>query len=532
MQIQFGTRVNEIALIFKSGFLMTYNLITRSNYLLLTLVFFFILLVSCDQEVSVSPEEEIPPTGKLFINSTPSNYKIYVDGKNTGRVTPDSISWMEEREYSIVLKKRLWRDTSFVMSANEEKRVDTLIDYYKNPSMNGSVYFTSAPSSASIIFSDSLLQGKTPFTLHGILPGRYDIVYKRASHRDAKFVVEVQSQKLSVATYQLRDTSLWVDYYEHNSDLPSNSLSGITVDKNNVKWISTLDKGIITLNGSQYTVLNTSNSGLPSNRINCIVVDGNNKKWIGTEKGLAVVDGSSWTVYNTLNSVLPTNNVTSVEMTETNVIWIGTSNGIVRAGGSDWKVRNFIEPSGEPLTISDIQFQNDRYLWIGTTAYGMYYFNGKHFFDLINWDSAWFNKTDFEKTPTQNISSMSIDSKGNLWTAYNFDFVIIPISPGNTIARKTKLGGISFFNGISWLSDSFLNASEKANSVYIDNKNFVWFCTGKGLYKYSSINLKTPYTKLNSGLTNDDVTGIVKDADNVFWITTLGGGLNKYKGDR
>ena len=37
------------------------------------------------------------------------------------------------------------------------------------------------------------------------------------------------------------------------------------------------------------------------------------------------------------------------------------------------------------------------------------------------------------------------------------------------------------------------------------------------------------YTRLNSLISSNQVRGVAKDNDGTIWITTFGGGLNKFK---
>lgn len=71
------------------------------------LILFTIFIISCDKEVTTTQPEPPPPRAKIFIDSDPSGTQIWANNKNTGRNTPDSISWIEEGEYLITLKKSI-----------------------------------------------------------------------------------------------------------------------------------------------------------------------------------------------------------------------------------------------------------------------------------------------------------------------------------------------------------------------------------------------------------------------------------------
>jgi len=54
--------------------------------------FLIFQLVSCEQEVSVTPPTTPEPIGYIYIESDPPGAKIYENGKNSGKYTPNSLS--------------------------------------------------------------------------------------------------------------------------------------------------------------------------------------------------------------------------------------------------------------------------------------------------------------------------------------------------------------------------------------------------------------------------------------------------------
>ncbi len=189
-----------------------------------------------------------------------------------------------------------------MLGDNEKQNLS--IDITSNPSMYGKLLLTTAPAGASIIINDSLLNQVTPTTIQNLLPGLYTVKFSLFNYRDRLIQAIVESGKSSSYTETLRDTSVWIDYQVFNSGIQSNSLTAIAVDQNNVKWIGTLDKGIIRYDELNFVSFNTANSSIPDNRINCISIDPQNRVWVGTDFGIGIFDGSGWTVYNRNNSGL------------------------------------------------------------------------------------------------------------------------------------------------------------------------------------------------------------------------------------
>jgi ligand-binding sensor domain-containing protein len=59
----------------------------------------------------------------------------------------------------------------------------------------------------------------------------------------------------------------------------------ITIDKNNVKWI-TSNMGLVSFDDKEWKLYTPSNSAIPDFFINKVAVDKNNNKWIATQSGL------------------------------------------------------------------------------------------------------------------------------------------------------------------------------------------------------------------------------------------------------
>src|SRR5882724_3952173 len=63
-----------------------------------------------------------------------------------------------------------------------------------------------------------------------------------------------------------------------------------------------------------------------------------------------------------------------------------------------------------------------------------------------------------------------------------------------------------------------------------DSRGLMWFGTQDGLNKYNSYNF-TVYKNVHddsSTISNDFITGIVEDKAGNLWVSTWGGGLNKF----
>jgi hypothetical protein len=474
------------------------------NYFFILMMLLIAVFIGCDKEVSRSPVEPEAPKGFIYVDSDPQGFTIFFNNRNTGRITPDSISYIDADQYEITLKKKYFKDTSVVVLLDENEKKNVFIDIVSNPSMYGNLVLTTLPAGAAITINDSLINHVTPYTIQDLWPGRYNIKFSLYNHRSISFSAIVESAKSNNYTETLRDTSIWVDYQVFNSGIPSNSLSAITFDQNNVKWIGSMDKGLIRFDEVNFISYNTSNSPIPSNKINCISIDPINRVWIGTNFGLAIFDGNIWTVYNRLNSDLTSEIINTIAFVENGTAWIGTTANLVKFDGISWSVYN--EPSGWGDWINAIHIETPNKLWLGTELNGIYTFENSSFIRLLQPNYGYQSNT---------ISAIDVDGFNNIW------FCFLP----DTVGR----GGISYYDGSAFHTYFPGSTQINVNDVYADNANNKWFATSEGFLMYDAQNVSTAFRTYNSLISSNLTISCTRDLNENVWVTTFASGLNKYK---
>lgn len=482
--------------------------IVRLQLFLIHLIFFSFLISSCEKEVSILSSDEKIYFGFIYVNSNPPGSAIFKNDKNTGRFTPDSLKYLPSGSYTITLKQKYFRDTSILVQLNDPDSKSYFVDYYSNPLMFGNINFTSDPAGAEIFLNDSNIQAVTPFTLKNVKPGNYLVKYEKENFRDAIFSLIVESSKNSTSYFKLRDTSKWVDYQISNSNIQSNLLTCLEVDLNNIKWIGSFEKGVISFDGSNFTNYSSTNSPIPSNYITCISVDQKNKKWIGTNAGIAIFDNTSWTVYSKNNSGLASNNINSIQF-ENNTTWIGTPLGLIKYDGISWQLYDTIitVPSVNYAAVNDIAIDANGNKWLATSSTGIFKFNNGF------WGKAFTDST--PNIPSNNLATNAISNNGELWFGH------LP-GPG-------KRGGVSIFDGVAWRSIFIGSDGNLVEDIYIDKSNTKWISTNEGLFQIVG---ETPlyfYNRINSLISFSHIKGVIKDLDGIIWVATNGGGLNKLK---
>ncbi|MFZ1281203.1 MAG: PEGA domain-containing protein [Ignavibacteriaceae bacterium] len=466
----------------------------------LSVLILLIVIISCDKEISRSPVEPEPINGNLKVFSNPNGFLIYLNGRNSGSITPDSLLFLDSGNYQVTLKKKYFRDSTFSISLAEDQKINLEIDFTQNPAMRGKLNITSIPVGANIILNDSSLGLTTPQNIQALMPGEYDVKISFPQHRTASAISTVTSGTTSYFTKALVDTSVWVDYQVGNSGLVSNNLSCVAIDKNGHKWIGSFDKGLMKFDGTNFTVFNKNNSGLPNDRVLSISVDSQNKIWVGTNDGLGIYDGSSWIVYNKNNSGLRSNEILSFKF-DNSITWIGAYTGLYRFDGTNWTRYNDSQLS---IWVNDLEIDNGD-VWLATTS---------GIARLKNETLEYFIDTTY-LYPTKIISAVEKDELGNIWFCH--------------LNSDGKRNGVSYFNGSTFTNFYFGTALNAMNSLFIDSENNKWISTNEGLVRLNSNNDVTISNKSNSLITSDKVSNSAIDQNGVLWITTYFNGLNKFK---
>jgi ligand-binding sensor domain-containing protein len=479
---------------------------------------FLIILTqsSCVKELSISPEEAKPVNGMLYIDSNPQGAEIYLDGKNTGDITPDTIFWLQEKTYQIVLKKTLFKDTTTYLKVTADQVTSRFFDYTTNPNMRGSFYLESNPSNADIFIGDSATGQRTPGTVSNLYPGEYEIQVKKSGCWPEKIKVLIESVRTKHYFTTLADTSVWVVYNKKNINIPSESIRYVAIEKGWIKWLASFGAGVIKFDDKEFMVYDIENSPLPSNNVNMVHIDKSNRKWFCTDQGLAMFDDHTWYVYTAGNSGLPESWVTSVLVDEIGDIWAGTRNsGLARFDGSQWIIYNTGNSKLPSDAINMIYQGPSNSKWIGTFGGGLVLINNNFQWSIYDVQSTIRPgippKPGF---PTNNITGISIAADGLKWVS----FASIRGEPGGSAYSR-----FNYWNRLLNLP------SPDVLFLITDKTNVVWFGTfDEGITRYQQ-GAWANFDKSNSPMPSNIVYSIAIDGNNHKWIATLGGGLVKYK---
>ncbi len=470
-------------------------------YTILILSILIVLNVFCNKAISTDPEDETVYHGRIFINSIPSGANIILNGKDTGKLTPDTLKWLKEEHYNIILRMSGFRDSSFQVYAIENQVTSLSIDFTKNPLMYGNIICSSDPESSEI-YLNGIYTGKvTPDTIKKLFPGNYIIRFSKVGYRSDSIEIRVTSNNASNAYLKLTDTTLWVIFNKSNSPLTTNYINCIAIDKQNKKCIGTDGGGLYLFDDNEWINYTSGNSGLPDDKITAIL-PAENGLWIGTKSyGLVYFVGNEWANYNSSNSFLTGDFITALALDDSENIWIGTYNkGLFKFKNNVWENFNTNNSGLKSDFITSLYSDEGGSLWIGTNNKGIFIYENNSWKEL--------NKI-FPNLPL-NISSIS--------------------NCENVMYVGSNTGLYKYENDI-WASVQPV-FSNLITTLAVDAKNNLWVGSkdlGVSLIEGIFI-FRDKYSRMNSQLPYNYVTSTAVDKNNNKWFCTYGEGIAKFKG--
>ncbi|MEW6653038.1 MAG: two-component regulator propeller domain-containing protein [Bacteroidota bacterium] len=467
---------------------------------------------SCEKEIFTEAEEKSTINNSLILESNPTNALIYLNNRNSGLRTPGSLTWLQDGAHTITLKHEFFIDTTITLTLNGGKETKLVIDYYKNPGHLGKLSCQTHPEKAAIHIDGKPTGKFTPHTFSGMLPGMHKVKYTYPMHRTDSLEIAVIGGALKTAYMFLDDTTKGLYHTTINSNITTDYTYCVAVDSSNIKWIGTEGQGIIRFDGKKWSVINTNNSPIPSNVIKSLYVDKSNRVWIGFDIGLCVYNGGIITNYS---SQVNNKMVTSINSDNSGNIWIGAFGGLTKFNGSSWFT--FTRENSGLLDdyIYTIAVDKQNSIWVGT--------NGK---GIAVYDGAIWKKWDMTNMGIGTrigdvIHSLVCDNDGNIWAAHMRE------ETGTGIKAE---GGLSRFNGAKWSIISVPQISTQyILSLHVDRSNNKWAATKFGLGKFDKLNAASLFTKVNAKLQTSLTTASALDKLGDLYITTLGGGLSKFR---
>lgn len=297
------------------------------------------------------------------------------------------------------------------------------------------------------------------------------------------------------------ENEIFLNHRHNLSDLRSlsnNFIRCINGDKSNLIWIGTVGGGVSKLNlhkkFNQFNHNPTDENSLSHNMIRAISEDAKGNVWIGTlGSGLNRFDKTNniFQRFNVKNSNLSSDIITSVYEDKFGTLWVGSwGGGLIRL-------------------ILDGEI--DKYKIKKVSVY-------KH------------NGNDITTITSNIIQDVYEDSKGNLW-----------IGTEDGLDKFNRSKNIFIHNrNNSDILNSLSDNRIQSKCILEDRFGYLWVGTWNGLNriklnKSKSKNNEAVYKHFfkSDGLSDNRVISIYEDTENdnanklIFWVGTIGGGLNK-----
>ncbi|MBA4406416.1 hypothetical protein C0389_03995 [bacterium] len=469
-----------------------------------------LILISCEKEVFTGlVETGITEFGKVFVTSNPKGYKLYIDNKYMNVSSPDSVPFISEGIHKLTLKHEIFSDSSMNVVVQKKSTLSLNLDMMKNPRFYAKVGCSTNPQGAKILLNDVPTNLVTPTILTNVYPGEVEVKFIKNQYRDDSMIIKIKGGQYTEIYRVMEDTSRTVSYRTNNSKIFSNVLSRVVVDKNNNKWIGSIDHGLMKFDGKKWT--SYENSGfITGTFVQDLLVDKRGRLWIGTSRSLTLFDGISW---QSFNDKLPSSFVTAIEEDVNGNIWIATLSGLVKYDNNSFKTFTS-QNSGVPLeNLSSLSSSKTGEIWVGSSTSGVLRFNGS------SWTRFVTSGMDLE---TRNVSDivqdLIVDNSGNVWSFQNSD-------PGLQV-----VSALLKYEGSQWKEIKLpILFGLQVNSFYMDKEYNIWISVEGGLLKYSNTKPLKVFDSDTNGFFSKKCTSFAIDLNGDGWLTTIGGGIAKLK---
>ena len=300
---------------------------------------------------------------------------------------------------------------------------------------------------------------------------------------------------------------------DYSNEIKSSEVYRIKSDNDNNIWVCTLGNGLFKIsendNITQY-ISNNSRKSIPSDTVRDILIDSKNNFWICTSKGIANFNPNKETFHTYKSMPYDSNSLSNDEtfcfLEDTSgLIWIGTYNGISRFNPNsnfDYFKTDPSSENGLSSTMITGIYENNNILWIGTNEAGL---------NIIDKN---LNKVYLLTTENSHL----IDNNIQDITGYD-NKVFVGTNSGLNVLDTTSKTHYSTLTETYTEEDGL--PSNKIRALFIDDKNYLWIGTNKGL---AVLNPKTKkITNLNyvlekAGVPDAFIRSIFQDSDGEYYI--------------
>ena len=354
-------------------------------------------------------------------------------------------------------------------------------------------------------------------------------------------------------------------YNKQNSNIESNNISSLYLDRKNRIWLTTSGGGLNLYDRINDKFISYKNSqekefSIISNRINILTEREDGLFWIGTEKGLSLFDYDKNIFYNFPFNQQKSLNINSIYQDKNNNLWLGTfANGLFLFDSKTKKFTSIPQNKNQITSpINAITKLNSDEILLGTSGNGLLVVDLK-----MQKISNFLSHNQLLKDKTKITRSLKKDSKDNLWIGtdgYGLLEIQYPNSKepivrnyinnaqlssslsGNAIYVIAEDEASNMWIGTAWNGVSVLDKKNKTEiissdiigknpnpvlSIFQNDKNIYLGLDGDGLNIYNKKNKKVKYYT-NKTLGAKYIQKIFQSKDNNIWLGTFGNGLIRF----
>ena len=311
----------------------------------------------------------------------------------------------------------------------------------------------------------------------------------------------------------------------------------------------------------------TTDQGLSQTSVHAVFKDSRGFMWFGTLDGLNKYDGYSFEVFRPVKNdttSLPGNRITYINEDLKGNLWVGTTKGlsILDVKTYKFKTLNIRRDNFRGKSVTTINVYKDSTIYVGTTTgFSIYYMKENRFqyFTLNPEDPNSLNNVfvnDILRTRDDKVYISTRHDNIQLFDQYEYNFTDISYKEkyfGSNRQKKlfedtygkiwigAQAGGLHFYDpstGQSVLFDESPDGIHSRNThggFNISNNNELWIGTRGGVYggginilnlnDHSFSYLYQDLKDVNS-LSNNSITTIYIDDEDIYWVGTFGGGVN------
>ncbi|MEQ9289614.1 MAG: two-component regulator propeller domain-containing protein [Cyclobacteriaceae bacterium] len=311
------------------------------------------------------------------------------------------------------------------------------------------------------------------------------------------------------------------------NSLSNNSIRSIYIDENKVIWIGSYFGGVNIIDPHYKNFIHYKNNDLDEKSLSFDVVgpfeeDNKGNVWVGTEGGGLNYfnrEDNTFIKYKpnpNRSDWISSHTIKSLVLDHQGGVWIGThQKGLDFLDAEKQKFKNFNSKSDMPINANNVEalFEDSRHnLWIGSNG-GVNVLNK----DRTEMEAFGVSGDARHSLTDERIKSFFEDRSGNVWVGTNGGGINVFNSDKRIIKRYLHNPG-----------DSTSLSSNRVLCFLEDKKGMIWMGTyGGGLNVFDPNTETFESFRVEDGLINDIVYGVLQDDVGFLWISTPEG-LSKF----